>query len=429
MVFFLKQINAKFKKLGLILFFYLLFKKILKTFIIVVTCVIILPLSVIIFLISPIIKLRFGQIQNSVFGHYLFDTEYYLRKKSINNLCFDFFYFHSKIKINSFLDKLVKRNFNINFIFYFFHLNSKIFFKNTNSVILNPSTARDSEGIFYKTRSQLILRKNELKEGNKFLKKIGLKKNQKYVCLINRDESYKKKYISELVAKKNWKYHDYRNSDINDYKRAINYLLKKNYFVIRMGKGVKDKLNLKHKNFLDYAKSKYRSDFLDIFLMSNSFFNIVSESGLLLTSHIYNVPNCFVNLAVIKGCQTWYNKNLAIFKKIWSIKDKKFLSLKEINLLSDPKNYSSPYIRNYNTVYFFEDKQKYKIINNTSKEILDAVIETEKKTIQNNWSKRSISYMERLFWNNFPFEKFYHGPKIRSHIGLQFIKDNRYLIK
>lgn len=389
----------------------------------------IFPLSLVIFLISPVIKLRFGQIPNSVFGHYLFDTEYYLRKRSINNLCFDFFYFHSNITINSFLDKLAKRNLNINFIFYFFYLNSKIFFKNINSIILNPSTARDSEGIFYKTRSQLILRKNELEEGYKFLKKIGLKKNQKYVCIINRDEIYKKKYVSKLIAKKNFKYHDYRNSDINDYKRSVNYLLKKNYFVIRMGKGAKDKLNIKHKNFLDYAKSKYRRDFLDIFLMSNSFFNIVSESGLLIASIVYNVPNCFVNLAVIKGCQTWYDKNLVIFKKIWSIKDKKYLSLKEINLLSDPKNYSSPNIRNYNTVYFFEDKQKYKIINNTSKEILDAVIETEKKTLQNNWSKGSISYIEQLFWNNFPYEKSYHGPKIRSHIGLQFIKDNRYLIK
>ena len=60
-----------------------------------------------------------------------------------------------------------------------------------------------------------------------------------------------------------------------------------------MGKTVEKKLNINNKNFIDYPNSEFRSDFLDIFLFYNSYLNLVSESGILLTSMIFRKPIMF----------------------------------------------------------------------------------------------------------------------------------------
>ena len=101
-----------------------------------------------------------------------------------------------------------------------------------------------------------------------------------------------------------------------------------------MGKTVEKKLNINNKNFIDYPNSEFRSDFLDIFLFYNSYLNLVSESGILLTSMIFRKPMCSVNCAEIGGLQTWHDKNIIIFKKYWSKKNKRYLSLEEIINLS-----------------------------------------------------------------------------------------------
>ena len=47
-------------------------------------------------------------------------------------------------------------------------------------------------------------------------------------------------------------------------KKGIKFLLKKNYFVIRIGRGSEKKLYFKDKNYLDYSNLNIKNDFLDI---------------------------------------------------------------------------------------------------------------------------------------------------------------------
>ena len=390
----------------------------------------IFPLNLILYLIYPFVKVRFGMIHNDVFGHYLFDTEFYLRKKKLTKeKTYDLFFLSSNFEINIFWDKVIKRNFKINSIFELFFLNSNLFFGSKNSFKLNESTARDAEDIFYRTKTQLNFTKEEIDNGISFLKSIGLKENQKFVCVLNRDPFYKKNFVDQYYKNRNWDYHNYRNSDIDTYIPAIEFLLKKNYFVLRVGKGVSKKLEINHENFLDYSSSNLRNDFLDIFLMSNSYFNLVSESGLLIVSLLYNVPMCFVNMGSIKGTQVWHEKQITIYKKIWSNEKKNFLSLKEIKYLSDPNNYKNKkLIRDQNSIYFWEDREKYSFYNNTPQEILDVTIEAENIILNNTWKTRNKSKLEMDFWRNFLYDKIFHGPKIRSSIGNQFLEDNKYLL-
>ncbi len=425
-----KKIHSKYIELSFFKFICFIVRKSFKLMMNFLIRFLILPMNLILYLIYPFVKVRFGMIHNDVFGHYLFDPEFYLRKKKLTKeKSYDLFFFSSNHEINTFWDKVIKRNFKVNSIFKFFFLNSNLFFRSKNSFKLNERTARDTENIFYRTNIQLSFTKEEINDGKIFLKSIGLKQNQKFVCVVNRDPFYKKNVVDQYYKDRNWDYHNYRNSNIDTYIPAIEYLLKKNYFVIRVGKGVSKKLEIDHENFLDYSSSELRNDFLDVFLMSNSYFNLVSESGLLIVSLIYNVPICFVNMGSIKATQVWHEKQITIFKKIWSNEKKNFLSLKEHKYLSDPNNYKDKtLIRNENSVYFWEDNEKYSIHDNTPQEILDATIETENIVLNNTWKNRNKSKLETDFWKNFLYDKNFHGPQIRSSVGNQFLEDNKYLL-
>ena len=91
-------------------------------------------------------------------------------------------------------------------------------------------------------------------------------------------------------------YHDYRDCNIENFTPGIKYLLNKDFFVFRMGKLQKKKLNLKNKNYLDYAFSKYRSDILDVWLMANCEFCISTGTGFDQISRVFKKPILYVNL-------------------------------------------------------------------------------------------------------------------------------------
>ena len=46
-----------------------------------------------------------------------------------------------------------------------------------------------------------------------------------------------------------------------------------------MGSLTKNKINYKHKNFLDYSRSKHRSDFMDLFISSKCDLFISNNTG------------------------------------------------------------------------------------------------------------------------------------------------------
>ena len=103
----------------------------------------------------------------------------------------------------------------------------------------------------------------EIKSGESILKKFGIPSNAKIICLTCRDNLYlKKKFPS-----KNFSYHNYRDSNINNYIPAIKALIKKGFYVVRMGQIAKKKLNIKSKKFIDYSFHSLKDDFMDFFFV------------------------------------------------------------------------------------------------------------------------------------------------------------------
>ena len=254
-------------------------------------------------LISKFFIFRFGIIRSSRVGHFIANTELYLIEKKLQNkkfplivdlLSFDgpisnkYIAYHYKKILKIYPKILIKP-------FYDFTK----FFKQSNKVnkfyikVLGGGGDRDLSGNLYKFKNSLKFEKSSLLQIEKDLNKFGLDLNSKFICLTIRDDAY----LKETYPKGKWD-QSYRNWNISKFLRASEKLAQRGYYVLRMGKIVKDKLLSKNSMIFDYANSSYRSDILDIYLHSNSFFTATSGTGIDTASYVSRRPMAWISVPV-----------------------------------------------------------------------------------------------------------------------------------
>ena len=272
-----------------------------------------LPIVIFIRLLRPLYLIRFGFITNGIFGHFTFEPEYYLCKKvKSKTISLDLFYFQSLKSVNKQWEKMVKRSIHVTpFIRFLYQVNNLFPWGEHHVVNIMDSGSRDTNNIFHDFNQQIKLLSNEESYAEECLKEFGFKKDDKFVCLISRDSSYK----SKIDPKVNWSYHNYRDSDINNYKEAALKLADMGYFVFRIGAVVEKEFNVDHDRVIDYASSNVKSDLLDIFLISKCAFIIIGESGISSLAMTFRVPIAFVNLSAIEYVLTSNTNIISILKK------------------------------------------------------------------------------------------------------------------
>ena len=247
------------------------------------------PIVLLIRLIKPIICIRFGFFWAERIGHYAFDVEYFLTEKELDSDThkkIDLFFYKGK-PCNTFFDQLVRENLIITFICKPLYLTNNIIPGGKAHTLLpaiRRVDSRDRDLLFSKVNNQLTIDENI--DGLNYLEQIGLKEKDKFVCLIARDSAYLKKHL----PKNDYSYHNYRDTNILDYKESVLSLIKRGYWVFRMGKNVNDPLNIENQMAIDYANSTDRSDFLDIWLMANCTFCISNGTGLDEVARIFRKP-------------------------------------------------------------------------------------------------------------------------------------------
>lgn len=376
--------------------------------------IIAIPFVLISRIIRPLVYIRFGSIRNDVIGHFVFDVEYYLSRKDISKIkTHDLFYFLQKKMPNKYWPIMVKRLITIHpFVKYLDRVNHRIPGWKKHCAILNEYTGRDVQGILRNTNPHISFTVDEIKCGQAFLKEVGMQTDDKFICVISRDQVYKETFGDN----RDWFYHSYRNSKIVNYQKTMNELANKGYFIFRMGKGVSGKIDDSNPKILDYANSKFRSDFLDIFLFANSTFTVGSEAGIITTTFAYRVPYCSVNIAAIEWLQAWHENNLIILKKYWLKEEKRFMSFKEI--------FATGAGRFLGTEQY--EQLGIELIENTPDEILNVSMEMHKK-LNGTWdATEEDKVLQKRFWELFPKSEL-HGD-IHARIGAGWLRQNRELL-
>lgn len=356
-------------------------------------------------------------------GHFSADVHYYLTEEIITkNNNFDIFIKEEFIS-NDYLYKVYKTKLTIlpNFFFSEFIRLLKFFFKdNKHLVTLNPTTSRIDKPITINNSKIYIFSNKEKDFLKEFLNYYNFDLKKKKVLLMARDDSY----LKATYSFKNWEYHNYRDININNLIPTINYLISKNYQVIRMGKISKKKLDINNDLFIDYSFSKFRNDSLDIQLIKNCDFIISNSLGLDSVGQVFDKPIFFFSIIPYISIHSQNKNRFSILKKIYSNEKKRYLKMSEV------------FKYNLHNLYDGKTYEKLNLIieENDSNEILIAL--KEFLDVINN-KNNNLTLLQEKFWVNFERnilkkkcnEKNLHSKKMISFVGNNFIEKNSFFLE
>ena len=189
-----------------------------------------------------------------------------------------------------------------------------------------------------------------IKNFETFLNEHRLGNGHRYICLHVRESGYHGDYGKKV----------YRNADIDTYNLAIKFLIENGIAVIRMGDSTMKKLSISHPLLIDYARSSYKSEEMDLALIRNCIFYIGMETGIKDTALLFQKPVLSINQYEWFSGYPLKKIDRCIFKK-FKINGKELSNIERMDL---------PFFFSNNMLDFGLEVE---MINNTDEEILLAV--------------------------------------------------------
>jgi putative glycosyltransferase (TIGR04372 family) len=174
-------------------------------------------------------------------------------------------------------------------------------------------------------RPPLALRREESDAALRVLRRrLGIPEDAWYVCLHVREPSFHGRW------NKVWE--QARDADIRTYGAAIETILEREGYVVRMGDPNMPPLP-PIDGAIDYARSELKCEYADILLLSGARVFVGTNSGLSIVPGIYGVPCVLTNWVPI-GLPNWFNKDLMIPKLLRYKGSRDFVTIEEM-LASD----------------------------------------------------------------------------------------------
>ena len=222
--------------------------------------------------------------------------------------------------------------------------------------------------------SKVDIEENKKEKCQRIIKNLNLEKRE-IVCLHVRDPGY-----YNDASRRN-----YRNSNINNYIGLIEYLIKKNYLVVRIGDKTAKKLKFKNKYFIDYPFTNLKSEIMDLYLLKICQFYIGTPSGPMDTAYLFNKPILLTNLYDIYPSFPRKRYDRGVFRKIIKKDSGKVLSLSEFAKLNVKYHQTEVNIDEYH----FEENSSEELLS-AIKEFINNVQETENFKKKINFNEKQI---------------------------------------
>lgn len=201
----------------------------------------------------------------------------------------------------------------------------------------------------------LTLTDEDHERGWQCLRSLGVPDDAWFVCLHVRESGWcDGRAVSEA----------FRNADINTYLPAIKTIVGAGGWVVRLGDPSMTPLPpMDH--VIDYAHSKAKSDWMDVFLCASCRFCIGTSSGMHTIPTAFGVPIVMANCLPTVLSFSFPPQDTFIPRLCWSMKENRYFTFKE--LFSPPVSIS---ISQYGY-----DRLGLKVIENSAEEINDLVTE------------------------------------------------------
>ena len=183
--------------------------------------------------------------------------------------------------------------------------------------IHGPNNALD------KSAPHLTFNEAEHHQGREQLMKMGIDPYKPIVCLIIRDAShYQSRGEKESAG------YSFLNFDISSFEETALALAGLGYQVVRMGAGTEKPFAVDAPGIFDYAKSEFRSEFLDVYIAGTCTFAISTQTGPDAVCLAFRRPVCYVD--VTRFSQFFFGTQIAFWNPAQIHLNGSRLSLKQI---------------------------------------------------------------------------------------------------
>jgi putative glycosyltransferase (TIGR04372 family) len=252
----------------------------------------------------------------------------------------------------------------------------------------------------------LKIKPHHQKMGKEILSQWGLNSTDWFVCFHCREDGYRKN-----------PQFSFRNSNIDALFLALKEIEKRGGWTIRLGREttpLPERFKLLKKT-IDYSQNGFVSDWMDLFLTSQSKFNLYSStSGIREVAVLFGTPIVCVNLLPFCSLPP-RSIDLAIPRLYFSKQKQRMLSFSEII-----KSPSSNYLHNEE----FE-KDGIQIIENTEEEIKEVVVEMLDRLDGLVLANASDEALQKRFHSLFTQANYCYGTTAK--IGTFFLRKHRNL--
>jgi putative glycosyltransferase (TIGR04372 family) len=200
----------------------------------------------------------------------------------------------------------------------------------------------------------LMMSEADVARGEAQLRRMGIPQGAWFVCVHSREGGY--------IPGAEWQ-HAFRNSKIADYVEAMQAIVARGGWCVRVGDASMQPLD-PMPNVIDYALSPSKSDWMDLYLCAQCRFFLGNTSGLFGVAGIFGRPSALANMTPL-GCAYGPFPQMIAIQKLLTDSQGRLLSFPDI-LASEASQFNT-------TPEFVENRLSH--IDNTPAEIAEVAIE------------------------------------------------------
>lgn len=261
--------------------------------------------------------------------------------------------------------------------------------------------------------ARLEFNNEENTKGIKKLFDMGVNASQEYVCVHARDGAYADALGAAFMRNND----NARNSSFKTYLPSCAYMSSKNIVSLRMG-SVQEYCDESYftDGVIDYS-GKYRSEFMDVWLMSKAKFIIGNSSGFNMLGCLFGdvIPLIWADAGSILSSTPSTAKDLYIPQRLWLKGEKRFLTFAEIAEQNIGFTWES---------YLYE-KHNVEVIKSSEYEILEATKEMNDVVDGNYIYSEEDNFLLQKWRSAF---KLNQAPKhTPSRVSMAFLRENKKL--
>jgi len=372
--------------------------------------------------LHPMYPIRVASVWATRLGHFTMDSELYLCRKElgIEPKSHDIFYYKPNTVCNKTIARMYQREMFVHsFLRYVDEMLGVLPGCERCRFRFNLGISRDPDCLFQKTAPHIAFTEADTRDGEVSMRVGGIDPDLPLVLISGRDNVY----LDTTYPEKDFFLHQNddnqasscRNMDIRTFEPAVRELLGYGYQVARVGSQVERALQIDHPHFTEYSTNGMRSDFLDIFMPSRCTFFLGSASGILAVPMVFRRPCAYVNLIRLEHIHTWDPRELTIFKRVWLVREKRFMTLSEYMAAKAGDWPLSRYL-----------DPDIELVDNTAGQILDLAEEMHRR-LNGSWeTTEEDEALQRRFWSFFPISPLNHC--FNSRIGTRFLRECRELL-